>query len=165
MTKLRPCATFRADFPDDQVEEDGDIVRFGGHGVTEAIAAILKGAGYTVSSPLEYRGEMGWAFDVVRGEQFLVSPQSEVDYILTTPGASATSRHAEALTALNLGLTRDPRFTRVRWFLNKEIETDFPGADAPVSEDPSPFVAPRDGVSRGLIARWLRRLTTPKTRL
>jgi hypothetical protein len=156
MSKLRPCATFQADFPDDQIEEDGQIIRFGGQGVTQAIASIMTHAGYSVSSPLEYRGEMGWAFDVDANPgsiEILVSPQTERDYILISTWKSARARHAAILTTLNVGLAQDTRFISVRWFLNNEIGSRFPGAETPVSDE-----APRPARSRS--AGWIKKLMT-----
>ncbi len=71
MTVL-PWAGFIAEFPDDQVEEEGDIAVFGGRNVAFALGDILKEIGCENVSPPRYDGENGWVFnlDYGRGHSF-----------------------------------------------------------------------------------------------
>ena len=47
---VRPCAILHTNFPDDMVEEDGEIVEFGGRLITDAIISVLRRLGYEVSA-------------------------------------------------------------------------------------------------------------------
>ena len=76
--RLRPEAEFRTELPDDMVEDDTDIVEFGGRGVTEALGKMLVSLSYEVSAPI-YAGEQGWELDArVRGRRFWLQV-SQVD--------------------------------------------------------------------------------------
>jgi hypothetical protein len=66
-TTVGPCAEFRADFPDDKIEKGGEIVLFGGRGVTKAPIAIVQGLGYQ-PDPIRYGGDHGWELGVRNGE-------------------------------------------------------------------------------------------------
>ncbi len=67
---IRNLATFRADFPDDQIDDDNDIVQYGGKGVTEAIREMLVGLGYGVSEPI-HAHEHGWELHIEAQERNL----------------------------------------------------------------------------------------------
>ena len=138
---IRPCAELCADFPDDMIEEDGEVVQFGGRGVAEAIAAILRARGYEVSTP-EHQQENGWDFDVKterRRVWFQISDLGDV-FVLTSrcyagflPRRKDTDVHAEVLTRLAAGLAADRRFKTVRWQLQREVLSGAAGSDKPVS--------------------------------
>ncbi len=136
---VRPCAEFRADFPDDQIEDEHDIVEFGGRGVAEALAGILRTAGYDVSAP-EHQHEKGWDFEVTQARRRVwILVTNLEDFILQTKvyGSVFTPNgndafHAEVLTRLNDGMAADGRFTVVQWFRQAELLSGGDGAATPV---------------------------------
>jgi hypothetical protein len=145
MISIRPCAIFHADFPDDQIEHGRDIIRFGGRGVTTAIAGMMADLGYSVSKP-EHEGEHGWTFEVndngrrlgfqitnIDDDEFLLI--SEQAYYYEKTAGRRTPFHTEGLNHLNSALARDPRFRDIRWYLREELFAGFPGEAAPVSAD------------------------------
>ena len=138
---IRPCAELYADFPDDQIEdEDGEITQFGGRGVAEAIAAILRLLGYDVSPP-QHRQENGWDVEIMhQGKRvwMQVSDLGEV-YILATEYKpkfrlfkKSDPTYPELLTRLNAELRADSRFHKVWWRLRNDVLAEAPGASEPV---------------------------------
>jgi hypothetical protein len=69
---VRSCATFTANLPDDQIEnEEGtEIVQYGGKSVAEAISEILTRIGCAVKPP-RYADEHGWELDLKFGKRSL----------------------------------------------------------------------------------------------
>jgi len=137
---IRPCAELYADFPDDMIEEDGEIVQFGGRGVAEVIAAILRARGYEVSVP-EHQHENGWDFDVKTQRRRVWIQISDLGDVLVLtsrcyaglfPKRKDGDVHAEVLTQLAAGLAADPRFKTVRWQLQREVLSGAAGSDNPV---------------------------------
>lgn len=138
---IRPYAELYADFPDDQIEdEDGEIIQFGGRGVAEAIAAILRPLGYDVSPP-QHRQENGWDFEIMhQGKRvwMQVSDLGEVHILATEykPKFSLFKKsdptYPEILTRLNAELRVDPRFHKVWWRLRNDVLAEAPGASEPV---------------------------------
>lgn len=63
---LRGYATFLADVPDDQVEEEGEIVKPGGAAIAELMRASVANRGLTTSAVYQH-SFYGWAFDVSVG--------------------------------------------------------------------------------------------------
>ncbi len=113
-----------ADFPDDQLEKDGEIVRPGGMGVAEAIAQLLSQAGLSVSEPsLDF--EHGWEFFAeVDGRRFwvLVTDLDQTKLIQTrdvSPFARRLFRgqaaYANFLKEMYRMLSDDARFSSVQW--------------------------------------------------
>lgn len=139
--RIRPCAEFSADFPDDMIEEDGQIVQFGGRGVAEAIASMLQGLGYEVSVP-EHQHEHGWDFDVkVQKDRVWMQVSDLGDFILSTeyfPSFGLFKKpsdiYPQLLTRLNGELAADPRFSSIRWQFLRDVDSGAPGAKDPVSE-------------------------------
>lgn len=139
--KIRSIAQIIADFPDDTVEEDDEIVQFGGRTIAEALAEILRGLGYHVSPP-EHQHENGWDFDVTfEGKRVWMQIADLVDeYILTTEFmpkislfASKTQVYGPMLDRLNAALKCDPRFQSVKWYYRFGSPDDL-GADSPLVE-------------------------------
>lgn len=138
---IRPCAEFTPDFPDDRIEEDGEIIQFGGRGVAEAISTSLRGHGYEVTPP-EHQGEYGWDFEVrvqKRRIWILISDLGD-GFILQSrcyaglfPRRQDETIYAEVLNRLNEALIADGRFGNVRWMQLAELQTDAPGAETPVA--------------------------------
>lgn len=137
---IRPCAEFTADFPDDMVEEDGEIIQFGGHGVADAISRMLRNRGYEVTPP-EHQGEHGWDFEVKvqkrrvwiqvsdLGDGFVLSSKF---YAGLLPRRQDAMIYADVLTRLNEDLATDGRFSNVRWMSQRDVQSGLPGAESPV---------------------------------
>ncbi len=141
--KLRSAAKIHADFPDDMVEEDGEIVQFGGKGIAAAVAEALKRAGYEPSVP-EHAGLHGWDFVVTVGKREFCVQLCDLDefYYLTTYDTSAlgwfgkknTPEYAQLLRDLAGELPHDSRFREVEWHFLEELDSGRPGANDPVVE-------------------------------
>jgi hypothetical protein len=134
--KVRTTAKMGADFPDDQIEEDGEIVRPAGKGIASAIGEILARAGATVSEP--FISEHGWELDIKYKDR---NPWCEIQdgggYIyLHIDDRWAWFDHRpeyiELVVALNAGLHRDPRFRNIRWYDRGDINQEYPTSDGPV---------------------------------
>lgn len=140
--RIRPCAEFCADFPDDMIEEDGVIIQYGGCGVAEALRAMLQKLGYEVSPP-EHQHENGWDFHVRTqgrrvwvqisdmGDNFVLSSKCHAGLI---PRRGDEDVYAEVLSGLNTGLAGDARFSNVRWQLQRDVLSGAAGAKDPVIE-------------------------------
>jgi hypothetical protein len=140
--QIRPCAEFTAVFPDDSIEEDGDIVQFGGRGVAEAMAAMLQDAGFDVSTP-EHHFEHGWDFDVKTQRKRVWIQITEIGDVFvlaskfyggTFPRRSDEEVYSDVLTRLNAGLACDVRFSKVRWQHLRDVLSGAPGGASPVIE-------------------------------
>ncbi len=120
--KIRPCAEFRADFPDDQIwDDDNNVVQFGGRNIAEALGTILQGQGYEVLS-LEEHPEHGWDFVVGlnAGELLFEISFGGETWHLSTSGQSIDrwpkpSDYAELLIALDAEMRKDGRFSDIGW--------------------------------------------------
>lgn len=119
-----------AEFPDDTIEEDGEIVQFGGRNAAEAIGEMLIRLGYAVSPPI-HRYEYGWDFDVTHEGKRVwmkVSYLGARDYVLSTEFIPKFSLfggkmqfYAEMLDRLSKELVSDPRFEEVGWVYRRDI--------------------------------------------
>ncbi|WP_340645536.1 hypothetical protein [Phenylobacterium sp.] len=135
----------RTDLPSDQIEDEHDIVQFGGRGVAEAIGGLLAAQGYEVSQP-EYAGEHGWEFDFHALERRFWCQVTETDRIqllcidMTSSPFGGVSRkpphpaYVEVLTLLDRELAADPRFYDLAWYFDDEVARDLPGSLSPVCE-------------------------------
>jgi hypothetical protein len=122
--KVKPWAGFIADFPDDQVEDGGDIKLFGGRNVAVAIGEILTGLGCRVSAP-EYAELHGWDFDAYyQDRRFwcqVTSFHPAFHLLLDDPAVTRGTRkknaaaYAELAEKAAAALEADPRFHRVEW--------------------------------------------------
>ncbi len=139
---MRTCAQFTSGFPDDSVEEGGDIVQFGGKNVADALVAILRARSFQVSDP-GYLGLNGWDFNVTEGKTRVSVQVSDVPpiFILITDlhlpfnffkgDFGRRELHAEVLAAMHAGMKADERFADLSWRHQEEIEVDGAGAPAP----------------------------------
>lgn len=139
--KIRSTAHIVADFPDDMVEEEDEIVQFGGRTIAEALAEILRGLGYSVSTP-EHQQENGWDFDVSSEGKRVWMQVADLggEYVLSTEfmpkislSASKTQVYGPMLDRLNAALKCDPRFQSVKWYYRFDSPDDL-GADSPLVE-------------------------------
>lgn len=122
--RVNPWAGFIADFPDDQVEERGEITLFGGRNVAAAIGEILTGLGCLVSAP-EYAELHGWDFDVnYQAHRFycrITSFHPAFQLLFEDPASARGPRrksaqaYAELAVKLAVALEGDPRFHHIEW--------------------------------------------------
>ena len=143
--KVRPWAELRTELPSDQIEDEHDIVQFGGRGVAEAIGGLLAAQGYEVSPP-EYAGEHGWEFDFHALERRFWCQVTETDRIqllcidMTSSPFGGVSRkpphpaYVEVIRLLDRELAGDPRFYDLAWYFDDEVDRDLPGSLSPVCE-------------------------------
>lgn len=123
--KLLTMVEFHADFPNDQIEEDDEITRISGKGITEAIAFILTKNGMEVSAP-EVDSEHGWEIRVVFKERefsMLVTDLDDIKLIQIKELSSFIKRLMERnktmlsfLDNVHSILSGDHRFSRLRWY-------------------------------------------------
>jgi len=132
MVKIYPSAEFDADFPDDMVEEDGEIALFPGRNVAEAIVDLLRRAGLTPGEPT-HQGEHGWAFDTKFKERALwiqVTTFEDQHFYMDTEDTTFMSRflrapkaaYVEFLVVLNREINADSRFRNLTWFAAKDLK-------------------------------------------
>jgi hypothetical protein len=132
---VRPWAGFIADFPDDQVESDGDIKVFGGRNVAVALGEILAGLGCRRGSEPEYVGEQGWEFDIYDRENrwfrchvtsFHPAFWLFIDNAAMTRGTrnKNAAAYVEIWRKLAIALEQDPRFHRILWRSAKDGPPD-----------------------------------------
>lgn len=145
--QLKTCAEFWAAFPDDCVEERGDIVLFPGQVVAQVMADILTSSGFKVTLP-EHRGEHGWDFHVYTRDQRIWFQVCAFNYDelghecwLCTECYGNLFRprrkrevYADVLTRLNAAMADDMRFTKVRWVRLDQVMSEIPGSPTPVVE-------------------------------
>jgi hypothetical protein len=138
--KVRPCAEFSSTLPDDTVEDEQDIVQFGGQNVAVAIGEMLARAGYAVDPPA-YAGDHGWDFEVRAGRHRFWCQITLIDEcLLIFDRTSWTEKvlrrypasYLDALRQLDRALRADTRFSKVRWHTHDELRSDHPGASSPV---------------------------------
>jgi len=131
--KICPHAEFRADVPDDAVEDGDNIVVFPGRGLAEIIAGMLTRLDYQVSPP-DHAHEHGWALDARRhGRRVWLQvtqlpgkrKSSPAEVILMTKELPTLfqrlfrrkeSIHAELLGGLHQEMRAEPRFQHIRWW-------------------------------------------------
>jgi len=138
MIVVRPWAEFDADFPSDQIEDEHDIVQFGGKNVAEAICGLLAGFGCIVEEP-EYAGEHGWECLLSyngRSLWFQISGVGEYLFLCQpTWGGRRDPRYIDALLKLNDALRQDGRFHKLGWFRSEDVLSGKAGADSPVVDE------------------------------
>jgi hypothetical protein len=131
-------AQFTSNLPDDQVEENGSVVRFGGLNVCTVLADIVCGMGFEVEGPYEAHLS-GWEIYAKKRKLSLVVFITDLADGIFLLGASEvriffnSDRRRkwfaeEVLVPFNKGLRNSDFFTQVGW-----ISPD----DAPIHKDPS----------------------------
>lgn len=144
---VRPYARFESSLPEDVIEdEDGLFVQPPGKSVTDAIGEILReldcdiyyGPGPVLDMAWEYGIETGGksfrvGVNLVEDYWFFIVNLSWVDKFLRR----SSPVHIDLLRRFARRLEADPRFSNVRWYLNRD-EADTPGAGAPVEEGRAP---------------------------
>jgi hypothetical protein len=156
MIVVRPWAEFDADFPSDMIEDEHDIVQFGGKNVAEAIGELLVGFGCVIEK-LYYAGEHGWECLFLyerRSLWFQVTDMESYLFVCEQPiwGTSPDPRYIHALLKLNEALRQDGRFHNLGWFRSEDVLSGKAGAESPVIGDIPPLKR-----KRGLLAQLLNR--------
>ena len=131
--RVTSFATFESAFPDDSVEEGGEIVVPGGENILRAIYDCLATRGYRVSN-FEQHSTYGWSFDL-RGKEgsfwFLV--QYPDPWLLTVHDFrmvwSRVFRGQADFAALidqcRVCLESIPQLRSVQWMSRTEYEAEF----------------------------------------
>ena len=136
--KISNKAQIGADFPDDTVWVDDEIVLWGGKNVTVAIGEILTRLGAEVSEPIledngwalniSYKGRNPWCLIHDGGEGFIYF------YMDDRWGARGDmAAYVELIVQLNAELHRDPRFDDIRWYDSSDQDFDGPASSSPVT--------------------------------
>ncbi len=168
MIIVRSLATFQADFPDDSVADDFDVVLCGGKNVAEAIREILLRED-CADDKLRYGGAHGWELTFAyRGYPLWMQIVQLDHYILhckESPGfgdGSGSAPHLNALKMLNEKLRQDGRFRDIVWCRHQDYSSGHGGSDMPFEQiDPPPQSAkPKDGVLNAMLSAFRAR---PKT--
>jgi hypothetical protein len=141
--KVKNFAEFQTDLPDDQVEEDGDVVVYAGKGVCEALGEILQRLGCTASEPVEL-GFPGWDMNIdysrrpFWGRVCYLSDTQILFCIIDDSASFDRERfhpsYLDLLTRFNTELQNDARFHNVRWFKGDHVGLPVIGVLEPVSE-------------------------------
>jgi hypothetical protein len=151
MIDVRARAEFRADFPDDGIEDESGWIEFPGRGVARAIAEMLERMGCAVAGPM-HAHEHGWEIMIqFKQEQIWCQVSAIDDYVLLfTEGvlmgnSSNRPGYLESLIRLDLEMRRDPRFHNVRWHRWRGPEGPAASTPVDVDLDQLPELTPRSG--------------------
>ena len=137
---IRQWAEFTSDLPDDFIEDEHDIIQYGGKSVAAAIGEHLRALGCEVSEPI-YADEHGWELDIVAGKRKLWCQVTQIEkWLITFEQAPVLfdffkkirPEYLDMLSRLADALAADPRFHDVRWFAPDEVHTEAPGAERPI---------------------------------
>lgn len=126
---VRDIAEFRADFPDDSIEEEGGFVRYPGLSVAEAVAQKFRDMRFQVPAP-ESEMELGWVLDVHVGKRQYWFRLTDVgDHIILisrdmtryepTPGDIG---HEDLLGRIDTAMKADERFSNIAWYTEAEYQ-------------------------------------------
>lgn len=130
---VTPYATFKSAFPDDSIEDNGDIVVPGGQNIMRAIHNCLAARGYRLSD-IEQHSHYGWSFDL-RGEEgrFWLLVQYPEPWLLTVHDSrmiwsrifGGEKRVCQLLDQCRACLASIPQISAISWMSLKEYEADF----------------------------------------
>ena len=133
--RTRNKALIGADFPDDMVEVDGEIVEWGGKGIAVAITDILRRLGAEVSEPID-EDEHGWGLDIdYKGRMpwcLIQDGGGHFYFHIDDRWGRDRPEYVELLLGLNEGLHGDPRFHDVRWYGRGDLNWNGPTSDSPI---------------------------------
>jgi hypothetical protein len=123
--RVKPWATFTTSLPDDQVEEEHDIVPFGGRNVAVAIGEVFTGLGCKVEEPYSVE-EQGWEFLVsYRGHMNFscrvcsFHPEFRLlfeELSLRPKAFRNPAGYAQLAQSFAAALGEDPRFRDITWW-------------------------------------------------
>ena len=126
---VRDIAEFRADFPDDSIEDEGGFVRYPGLSVAEAVAQKFRDMGFHVPAP-ESEMELGWVLDVHVGKRrywFRLTDIGDRIILISrdltryepTPGDIG---HEDLLGRIDTAMKADGRFSNIAWYTEAEYQ-------------------------------------------
>ena len=147
---VRRWVRFETTLPDDHIEDEKDIVQFGGKTVAEEIAKIISRLGWAPDD-VEYGGEHGWWFTVNVGGHFNYCQVTLIgDFFLLMDGKPffgwlrkrPNLPYFDLLTKFAEELERDPRFSKVTWHTDDTVELGKNGATRPIG--PADVLLDRD---------------------
>jgi hypothetical protein len=160
MIIVRSLATFSADFPDDSVADDYDIVLCGGKNVTEAIRDILLSQG-CADAKLTYGGDHGWELTFAYQGYPLWMQVVQLDYYILeckeSPGigdGSQSAPHLKVLRILNEQLRQDGRFHDLVWYRQQDYSNSIGGSDLPFERVDPPPDQPKQGFLKAFLATF-----------
>lgn len=128
--------------PDEGVCDEHDWIEYPGRIVAGALWEILQGLGCKMD-PIYSEGLKGWEFAFSRrGIRFWARVGAIEDFlvVITLSGwLDLTGRRRRAfldlLREFNEVLKADPRFSKIRWYTQKQMDAgdwDYPGKDEPL---------------------------------
>jgi hypothetical protein len=136
-------AQLSSNLPDDQIEENGEIVRFGGVGACEAIAETLTGMGFEIEGPLE-AGLNGWELYPKKGKLKVwmqITDFGDGTHLLGVEELKLFRSRArrrwfveQVLVPFNGALRKNEKFTDVAWIDPNDV---LEGGGAYSPADPS----------------------------
>jgi hypothetical protein len=126
---VRNIAQFRAEFPDDSIEDERGFGRYPGLGLAEAMAQMCRDMGFRVPAP-EGEMELGWVFNVHVGKRrywFRLSDLGDRILLVSrdmtryepTPGDIG---HEELLRRVDAAMKADGRFSDIAWYTDAEYQ-------------------------------------------
>ncbi|MEZ0275057.1 MAG: hypothetical protein ACAH88_09140 [Roseimicrobium sp.] len=126
-----PFATFESEFPDDSVEERGDIVVPGGQNIMRDIYERLAAQGYLVSN-FDQHSHYGWSFDL-RGPEgnFWLLIQNPGPWLLTVHDSrmfwsrlfrKGQGGFAALIAQCSKCLSSIPEISAISWMSRREFE-------------------------------------------
>jgi hypothetical protein len=130
--------------PDEGVWDDRDWIEYPGQVLAGALSEILRDLGCKVD-PIYSEGAKGWefAFSIERVHMWTrIGAIEDFLIVLCLPGLlDLTGRKRrvflDLLRRLNETLKVDPRFSHIRWYTKKQMDTgdwDYPGKDEAQAE-------------------------------
>lgn len=131
--RVTPYATFKSSFPDDSVEDKGDIVVPGGQTIMRAIHERLAARDYRLSE-VEQHSHYGWSFDL-RGKEgsFWLLVQYPEPWLLTVHDSrmiwsrvfGGQKQFCQVLDQCCACLASIPQFSSISWMSREEYEAEF----------------------------------------
>jgi hypothetical protein len=117
-------AQLSSNLPNDQIEEDGEIIRFGGQGACAAITETLVSMGFEVERPIE-AGLNGWELYPKKGKLKLwlqITDFDQGNYLLGVRELKLFNSDrrrrrfaSEVLVPFNEELRKNDKFSSVAW--------------------------------------------------
>jgi hypothetical protein len=130
---VTPFATFESAFPDDSVEEGGEIVVPGGQNILRAVCGGLAARGYRVSN-FDQHSHYGWSFDLHGKEgSFCLLVQYPGPWLLTVHDSRmiwsrvlrGQADFATLIDECRKCLASIPQLTSILWMSRREYESEF----------------------------------------
>jgi hypothetical protein len=130
MKDLASYAVFRADFPDDSKESDGEVVAPAGRNIMEAICRQLASASLAITQPAQRRF-YGWTAQFPLGKAtiwmliqqpgpWLLIVEARASWL--TGGKARADALDQGLALMRTALSADPRIKEPRWMTKTQFE-------------------------------------------